>query len=260
MSVHPNDLAAVPTRDNIPVTANYLAHWLGRHWLFIFLLLWSVYVGLPWLAPVFMKLGWPNAANTIYLIYSTQCHQLPQRSFFLFGSRPTYALAEIQAAWVNTGNPTILRQFVGNPEMGWKVAWSDRMVSMYTSIFVVGSIYGLVRTRLKPLPIWALGLFALPMAIDGGTHLLSDLAGIGQGFRDSNAWLAWLTANAFPPAFYAGDALGSFNSWMRLITGLIFGIGVVWSAFPYLENAFIGIVAQSHGRLDPDAQPERCDV
>jgi len=80
--------------------------------------------------------------------------------------------------------------------------------------------------------------------VDGGTHLISDLAGIGQGFRDSNAWLASLTNNAFPATFYAGDAFGSFNSWMRLITGALFGLGAVWLAYPYVESAFADAARQ----------------
>ena len=76
------------------------------------------------------------------------------------------------------------------------------------------------------------------MALDGGSHFISDLAGIGQGFRDSNLWLAKLTHFSFAPNFYSGDALGSFNSWMRLFTGLLAGVGLVWFAFPYLEDAF----------------------
>jgi hypothetical protein len=76
------------------------------------------------------------------------------------------------------------------------------------------------------------------MALDGGTHLISDLAGIGQGFRDSNVWLVTLTGGALPNWFYAGDALGSFNEWMRLITGVLFGLGTVWLAYPYLAQAF----------------------
>jgi uncharacterized membrane protein len=224
--------------------ANRLLHGLSRHWLLVVSLMLGLYIGLPWLAPLFMKLGWTGAGNAIYLIYSTQCHQLPQRSFFLFGSRPMYSLAEIQAAWKVTDNPLILRQFVGNQEMGWKVAWSDRMVSMYGGLFFSGLLYWPLRKRLKPLPLWGFALLILPMALDGGTHFLSDLAGIGQGFRDSNAWLATLTRNAFPATFYAGDALGSFNSWMRLITGILFGIGIVWLAYPYLESAFADITRE----------------
>ena len=226
------------------VIANRWAYWLCRHWLLGVSLLLGLYAGLPWLAPLFMKLGWTGAGNAIYLIYSTQCHQLPQRSFFLFGLKPMYSLAEIQAVWEATDNPLILRQFVGNPEMGWKVAWSDRMVSMYTGLFVFGLLYGLLRKRLKPLSLWGFALLILPMVVDGGTHMISDLAGIGQGFRDSNAWLAALTNRAFPVNFYAGDALGSFNSQMRLITGVLFGLGAVWLAYPYVESAFADTARQ----------------
>jgi len=191
-----------------------------------------------------MRAGWTGAADAIYLAYTTQCHQLPQRSFFLFGPQATYSLDEIQAAWRDTDNPLILRQFVGNPQMGFKVAWSDRMVSMYTSILVGGWLCWPFRQRLKPLSLWAFALLIMPMGIDGGAHFLSDLAGIGQGFRDSNAWLAALSNHAFPATFYAGDALGSFNSWMRLVTGVLFGAGVVWLAYPYLESAFADMTRQ----------------
>jgi hypothetical protein len=70
--------------------------------------------------------------------------------------------------------------------------------------------------------------------VDGGTHAVSDFAGIGQGFRDTNTWLAMLTNNVLPATFYAGDALGSFNSLMRFITGFLAGLGIVWLAFPYV--------------------------
>ena len=226
------------------VIANRWVYWLCRHWLLVVSLMLGLYVGLPWLAPLFMKLGLTSAGNTIYLIYSTQCHQLPQRSLFLFGLKPMYSLAEIQTAWTVTDNPLILRQFVGNPAMGWKVAWSDRMVSMYTGLFFLGLLYWPLRRRLKPLSLWGFALLILPMVVDGGTHLISDLAGIGQGFRDSNAWLASLTNNAFPATFYAGDAFGSFNSWMRLITGALFGLGAVWLAYPYVESAFADAARQ----------------
>ncbi len=64
--------------------------------------------------------------------------------------------------------------------------------------------------------------------------MISDFAGIGQGFRDNNLWLASLTNYSLPSAFYAGDALGSFNSWMRLLTGLLAGVAIGWFVFPYM--------------------------
>ncbi|HID54450.1 MAG TPA: DUF2085 domain-containing protein [Anaerolineae bacterium] len=229
-----------PVIEDTAVSVGGFSAWISRHWLFLILLVVLLWVGLPWLAPVFMALGWTKAGEAIYLLYSAQCHQLPQRSFFIFGNKSMYSLSEVQAAWQDTTNPLILRQFVGNPEMGWKVAWSDRMVSMYSSIVLFGVILFLpLRKRLKPLPVGIFLLLLLPMAIDGGSHFVSDLlAPIGSGFRDSNLWLVNLTNNAFPATFYAGDALGSFNSWMRLITGILFGLAIVWFLFPHIRDGF----------------------
>lgn len=208
------------------------------HWIVFFAIGYGAFVILPFLAPVFMHLGWTTAGKLIYFAYSFLCHQLPERSYFLFGDRFTHPLAEIQAAWQVTNNPMILRQFIGITFMGWKVAWSDRMVSMYTSVWVFGIIWWVLRRRIGAFPWWGFVLLALPMALDGGAHFLSDFAGIGgQGFRDTNAWLAVLTNHAFSSTFYAGDAWGSFNSMMRLLTGILFGFGLVWFSFPYIEEA-----------------------
>jgi len=207
------------------------------NWFGVFSIIYGTFVFLPFLAPVFMKLGWDQWGSAIYSMYSFVCHQLPQRSWFLFGEQSSYSLAAIQAAWQNTNDPTILRQFIGNADLGWKVAWSDRMFSMYGGVLFAAWIWYPLRKRIPRLPLWGLLLLALPMLLDGGSHLISDLAGLGQGFRDTNVWLAQLTQSAFTPSFYAGDALGSFNSWMRLITGGLFSLGLVWFAFPEIEKA-----------------------
>lgn len=224
----------------------------SRYWIVIFGLVLGIYSGLPFLAPVMMHLGWAVPAKAIYLIYSFLCHQLPERSYFLFGPKVTYSLPEIQAAWHNTFDPLVLRKFIGNPEMGWKVAWSDRMVSMFTSLWLFGLLWWPLRHRLKSLPWWGLVLFLLPMAVDGTSHLISDLAGIGQGFRDSNLWLAALTNHALPAGFYAGDAWGSFNSLMRFLTGVLFGLGVVWFGFPYVDDLFIQEASILSNRIKPN--------
>jgi len=52
--------------------------------------------------------------------------------------------------------------------------------------------------------------------------------------------LAILTNHIFPVTFYAGDPWGSFNSLMRLLTGISFGLGLVWFSFPYLDDSFPG--------------------
>jgi uncharacterized membrane protein len=145
-----------------------------------------------------------------------------------------YSLGEIQSAWQDTANPMILRKFIGNEIMGWKIAWSDRMISFYTSVWLFALAWWPLRRKVKPLSWWAFALLLLPMIVDASTHAVSDLAGIGLGFRDTNQWLINLTGHSFPAAFYAGDALGSFNSWARLISGLLAGLGIVWLAFPYI--------------------------
>ena len=213
-----------------------LAAALVRNWFVVFSILYGTFVLLPFLAPVFTKFGLHQWGNAIYFMYSFVCHQLPQRSWFLFGAQPSYSLGAIQAAWQNTNDPLILRQFIGNAEMGWKVAWSDRMFSMYGGVLFFAWIWYLLRKWIGELPLWGFILLALPMILDGVSHMFSDLAGIGQGFRDSNIWLVQFTQNAFPQNFYAGDALGSFNSWMRLITGALFALGVVWFAFPKMKE------------------------
>lgn len=208
--------------------------WISEHWFATFLIIYGAWVWLPFLAPIFMHVGWTGAGKVTYFIYSFFCHQLPERSFFFFGQKTMYSLHEIQAVWQNTDNPMLLRQFTGNLAMGWKVAWSDRMISFYTSVWVFALAWWPLRHKVKPLSWWAFALLLLPMVVDGSTHAMSDLAGIGQGFRDTNAWLAALTNHSLPMAFYAGDALGSFNSWARLFTGLLAGLAIVWLAFPYI--------------------------
>ena len=223
--------------------------WLSRHWLAVFNVAWGVFVLLPWLAPALMRAGLTRPAQGIYFAYSFVCHQLPERSYFLFGSQVTYPLTDINRVWSGDNNPLILRQFIGSAEFGYKVAWSDRMVSLYTGLWFGSLAFALVQRRLRPLSLWAYLALALPMAVDGTSHLISDLWGIGRGFRDSNEWLATLTSHALPAWFYAGDALGSFNSWMRLITGLLFGLGTAALLLPYLEQAF----AQMREQLERQA-------
>jgi uncharacterized membrane protein len=210
------------------------SRWIARHWFKVFLVVYGLWVFTPFLAPVFMQVGWTGAGKAVYFIYSFFCHQLPERSLFLFGEKTMYSLTEIQAAWQDTINPLILRKFIGNKSMGWKIAWSDRMISFYTNIWVFAVLWYAFRRRVRSLSWLGFILLLLPMILDGGTHTISDLAGIGQGFRDSNQWLAVLTNNAFSTSFYTGDALGSFNSWMRFISGLLAGLGIVWFAFPYI--------------------------
>jgi len=203
----------------------------------IFSLSMGLYVGLPFLAPFFKHIGWSSMADSIYFLYSFVCHQYPQRSFFLFGQDASYTLETIQL-WQDTTNPLLLGRFIGSSELGWKVAWSDRMVAMYSSIPVLSWLWYPFREKIKPLSLRGFFLFLIPMGVDGMSHVISDLAGLGNGFRSSNVWLRLITGNIFGDEFYSGTQLGSFNSSMRILSGVLFGIGVVWFFFPQLDLLF----------------------
>jgi uncharacterized membrane protein len=148
--------------------------WLTNHWLATFIVAWGVFVTLPWFTPIFMKIGATGIGNAIYSVYQFVCHQLPERSFFLFGTQPMYSLSQVAAVWP-TDNVDALRQFIGNADFGWKVAYSDRMVAMYTAFWLAAIAFVFIRRRIPPLPIWGYVLLILPMAIDGGTHLISTV-------------------------------------------------------------------------------------
>jgi uncharacterized membrane protein len=231
---------------------DWFAFWISSHWLALFVLALGALVLTPFLAPVLMKIGATGPADLIYSFYSLLCHQLPQRSLFLFGPQPMVPLDEIRTAWTLDGFFG-LRQFVGNAEMGYKVAWSDRMVALYGSLWLGGLLSSLVRTRLKSLsPAAWLLVGVLPLGLDGLIHMINDVvAGMGgAGFRDTNSWLQALTGNRLPDWFYVGDALGSFNSDLRWLTGILFGLTTVWLLFPMLETAMRDLQAQTARQLE----------
>lgn len=47
-----------------------LASYIGRHWLRLVTVALGLFVGLPWLAPVFAALGWWGLADPIYTAYA----------------------------------------------------------------------------------------------------------------------------------------------------------------------------------------------
>ncbi len=239
--VRPDHSQAVALND---VTALFAHRWLA-----LANLGWGLVSGLPWLAPVLMKVGAAGAGRIIYVIFSFLCHQFADRSFFLFGSQASYAASELLPL-APAGDPRLaMRAFRGTPTLGYKVAWSDRMVAIYAGLFVGGLLFALVRHRLCiPNLLWP-ALLLVPMAVDGGTHVLSDLAGFNVGFRYTNIWLAALTHERLGSSFYVGNALGSFNSWTRLISGSLAGLAMVWAGYPILEAHFESVRATLQGQL-----------
>ena len=200
--------------------------WFAHHWLLVFNLLVGLYVGGAFTAPVLMHAGAEAPARAIYRVYGAFCHQLAFRSWFLFGEQPAYPRAPAappgwqsyqQATGLDESDrpETLLeaRRFLGNPRVGYKVALCERDVAIYGSIFLFGLLYGLLRKRIKPLP---LGLWILigwvPIGVDGFSQILSQAPLHLLPFRESTPLL-------------------------RTLTGILFGATTAWFGYPRVEEA-----------------------
>jgi uncharacterized membrane protein len=220
------------TTAKLAITADRFVFWLSKHWLSVFNTLAFLYVGLPFLAPTLMHLGAEPMASFLYTIYSPLCHQLPQRSWFLFGPQIAYRLPELMELAGDQVTDAFSSGFVGNEALGYKVAICQRDVAIYGAIFLFGLLYGLLRRRwdVRPLPWWAYILLGLvPMGLDGGYQLLSYLL----------------------PVIFPGTSLEPYETTplMRLITGALFGWATVWLAYPYVQESMEDVRASLEHRF-----------
>jgi uncharacterized membrane protein len=220
--------------------------WLAHHWLLAVNLAMGLFIGGTLLPPLLMHLDLEGPARIFYALYGLNCHQLPERSYFLFGPHgvDTYSRAQV-IAW--GADPGHLRRFVGNAQVGFKLGMAERNTAIYTTFFLAGLGYGLLQKRIRGLTGLAFLLLILPMALDGGSHLVSEVTGLA--FRETNAWLATWTGGTLPPSFYAGTTLGSFNWLLRTVTGALFAAACVWFAYPYLEQGFADVSREATARL-----------
>lgn len=225
------------------VRANRWTLSLTRHWLRVVIIVIGLYAGLPVLAPVLMHFGLTGPAKVLYTVYSPTCHQFAFRSWFLFGQQPVYPrsaarlpglspyenyLGDVnQAVTPPEGYPVgseaslqiMSKFFLGNEQMGYKVAICERDVAIYSAIFFAALIYSIptVRRHLRPVPWWLYILLGLgPIGIDGFSQLLSYpiFPGMATGL--------WPLRETTP--------------FFRTITGALFGLMNAWLALPYLEK------------------------
>jgi uncharacterized membrane protein len=206
----------------------------SRHWLLLFNLFILLYVGVPFLAPVFLRIGWQAPAQAIYTLYGPLCNQLGNHSWFLFGERSNYQSASFQAFTGIDPNTyaglLAARAFVGNVQMGYKVAICERDVAIYGVMLLSGLIFGVpaVRRRLKPMPWWAWFLVGIvPMGIDG----------------------FWQMFTNFPYTtlvhFFSLLPYHESSLLDRSLTGGLFGLANAWLAYPYFEES----MREAHAEL-----------
>jgi uncharacterized membrane protein len=196
--------------------------WLSRHYLAVFNVVIFIYLSVPFLAPVLMKVGAEAPAGAIYKAYSFVCHQLAFRSWFLFGEQSAYPRAEAgikglisyqQATGMDGSDLLAARAFVGNEQLGYKVALCERDVAIYGGILLFGILFALLGRRIKSIH-WAIWIIfgILPIALDGVSQLISQPPMGFIPFRESTPFL-------------------------RSLTGFLFGFLTAWFGYPYVEES-----------------------
>ena len=197
--------------------------WLSRHYLAVINTLVFFYIGGAFLAPILMKLDVPQIATLFYKFYSPFCHQLAFRSFFLFGTQGVYprqlaGLSVIsfgQAAGLDEFNLLQARAFLGNQTIGYKLALCERDIAIYSAIFTFGIVFARFRKSIKPIDWkWWVLLGVLPIALDGGSQLISQ-----SGLQI----FSWLPVRESTPL-------------LRMLSGGLFGLMTAWYAYTLLEQ------------------------
>jgi uncharacterized membrane protein len=173
-----------------------------------------------------MKADKPRAANIIYTAYSPLCHQLAFRSFFLYGPQIYYprkaaGLAGVetfgQATGIDENDLLAARQYRGDPQVGYKVAFCERDVAIYSGMLLFVLIFAATGKRLMPLPvIWWVLVGILPIALDGFSQLFSQIG---------------------LPALAAILPYRESTPFLRVLTGLLFGFTTAWFGVPYIEES-----------------------
>jgi uncharacterized membrane protein len=176
-----------------------------RHWLATLNAAVALYVAGALAAPCLAALGWRPAADALYTVYHFTCHQWAFRSFFLFGAfggsaSPVSVYDQTQLANLGTDPFT----FVGDADLGWKMAFCERDLAIYVGLLLVGLVFARQRD-LRPASFGLYLVLVLPMAVDGFTQLF--------GWRES--------------------------TWqLRVVTGLLFGLASAWLVLPRLDASF----------------------
>lgn len=100
----------------------------------------GIIVSLPFLAPLFLALGFTQIAKFIYFLYSFTCHQFHTRSLYIFD---------------------------------YQYAWCARDSGIWFGFFVVALL--LHKKIISPIKYRYLILFLIPLILDGGIQTINTL-------------------------------------------------------------------------------------
>ena len=117
------------------------AQFVVKHWLTVMNVLMVLFILPIVAAPYFFSTGnsiLAGIASLIMAAYHVTCHQLPERSLFIFG---------------------------------YEMAVCSRCFAIYVSFLVGGLLFYFLRNKLKPFHIFWYFVICVPMAIDGFAQL-----------------------------------------------------------------------------------------
>jgi len=148
----------------------------------------------PVVTPLLLAGGATSTATGLFRFFHLLCHQWAFRSFFVLGPQATFSRDQLSALGVDPYT------FVGNAQMGWKMAFCERNMAIFVGLLAFGIAYAAVRRRrLRAASFMQFAVLIAPMALDGLTQLV--------GWRES--------------------------TWeLRIATGVLFGIASGWFLYP----------------------------
>jgi uncharacterized membrane protein len=214
---------------------------------------------------------------------------MASRSYFLFGEQIAYPRAAAETSltpiesymhslpefagvstapeeW--TGFLWASRRFLGNEQMGYKMALCERDIAIYGAVLLGGLLYAVLRSRkarkesgirnaefgmpdvsspdggleyrqaaIRPLPIWVFLLIGLgPIALDGFSQLFSQY--IAVLVPQGAAILHLLPLRESTPL-------------LRTVTGALFGLSLVWMTYPHIDKSMQQTAESQRRRLPP---------
>lgn len=202
-----------------------VSDWMSVRYIWVINVILAVFLGGAFLPPILMEAGAESAAKVIYAIYSPFCHQLPFRSYFLFGEQAYYPreLAGIpnvisyeQISGENELDIFVARDFIGNQTAGFKTALCQRDIAIFGMMLLFGIYFGITGQKTRPIRwYYLIFLGLLPMLIDGASQLKGVLV------SELPDWLPLRESTPF----------------LRTLTGGLFGLFTAWFVLPYMEES-----------------------
>ncbi len=242
----PNEPAAQSGNGRrVAIFLQTLVYYLSKYWYGFAMLFSFAFLLLAFAAPALMAENQVERAQKVYRFLAVNNHQLPERSYFMFGENggvQTYTLQKLENAGMD---PTNRQSFLGDERIGYKLGLNHRMMAIFIGMLVGGLAWGLSRGKLR-MGLLVFLLLLLPILFDGFSHMLSEN---GSGFREVNQWARILTGNQFSDSFYTQATAGSLNWWLRTITGTLFGLGITWFLFTRFNDYFKNVRAKLEPRL-----------